>query len=407
LGNWSIESGTSFSCPFAAGSAALYLSSKSSNTNPKKVREALQAAAKSVRVSETDTSLVTIAAQGAGELQLFDSINTDTSVSPTELLLNDTTHFNALQSLTITNTGRSIRTYKLSHVPAGTALSFISGTNQSNDAPVPQVSNAAGVKIVPSTLLLLPGETFPVLLDFSPPSGVDPKVFPIYSGFIQISGGSTTVHVPYLGVAASMKNMPIIDDTTEFTGFVTPTILDQNMNVQAAPQTYTFQNGDFPTVEYRFVGGTPAVFIDIVAPNAKLGFTPNFVSKRSIESRRIQSTGSPSPGRSGLWSIWCQLTRGKGFGCGGNGSGSNTFNNVPIIGNAFEMSLNPRNNDGSDGLDNEVDLFSLTNATFTNGTTIPNGTYKFLLRALHITGDPNNESDYEAWLSEQTFTVAQ
>lgn len=36
---------------------------------------------------------------------------------------------------------------------------------------------------------------------------------------------------------------------------------------------------------------------------------------------------------------------------------------------------------------------------FANGTVIPNGSYKVLLRALRVTGDPTNEADYESWLS--------
>jgi hypothetical protein len=40
----------------------------------------------------------------------------------------------------------------------------------------------------------------------------------------------------------------------------------------------------------------------------------------------------------------------------------------------------------------------LTN-TFANGTVIPNGSYKVLLRALRVTGDATKEADYESWLS--------
>jgi hypothetical protein len=37
--------------------------------------------------------------------------------------------------------------------------------------------------------------------------------------------------------------------------------------------------------------------------------------------------------------------------------------------------------------------------TFANGTTIPPGSYKILLRSLRVTGDPTNEADYDSWLS--------
>lgn len=44
-------------------------------------------------------------------------------------------------------------------------------------------------------------------------------------------------------------------------------------------------------------------------------------------------------------------------------------------------------------------LFDINPPTFANGTTIPNGSYKILLRALKVTGDPTNEADFESWLS--------
>lgn len=38
-------------------------------------------------------------------------------------------------------------------------------------------------------------------------------------------------------------------------------------------------------------------------------------------------------------------------------------------------------------------------AQFANKTTIPNGQYRILMRALRITGNPKSEGDYESWLS--------
>ena len=42
---------------------------------------------------------------------------------------------------------------------------------------------------------------------------------------------------------------------------------------------------------------------------------------------------------------------------------------------------------------------SFSSPQFANGTTIPNGSYRVLLRALKVTGDPTKEEDYESWLS--------
>ncbi len=42
---------------------------------------------------------------------------------------------------------------------------------------------------------------------------------------------------------------------------------------------------------------------------------------------------------------------------------------------------------------------SIPTPQFANGTTIPNGSYRILLRALKVTGDPTKEEDFESWLS--------
>lgn len=125
--------------------------------------------------------------------------------------------------------------------------------NQSNDEPVPQVSQAASVWLSQTSFSLRPGQTNIVLLKFTAPSGLDPTTFPIYSGWIQIAGGSNTVSVPYMGVAAKMKSMPVIDPTPYYLGINTPTIIDNTGKIQSGTESYSFQNGDYPTVLYRFV----------------------------------------------------------------------------------------------------------------------------------------------------------
>ena len=123
--NWSISDGTSWSSSFASGAAALYLNAKGkTGNNPKRVREAFESTGSLVPVSVSDKSLNSVAAQGAGRLQIFDAINTGLVVSPTELLLNDTANLNGQQKITLTNNGRNSVTYTLAHVPAGTAIHF-------------------------------------------------------------------------------------------------------------------------------------------------------------------------------------------------------------------------------------------------------------------------------------------
>ena len=54
----------------------------------------------------------------------------------------------------------------------------------------------------------------------------------------------------------------------------------------------------------------------------------------------------------------------------------------------------------ADGVGGQYSTFALNTPTFQNGTRIPNGSYRFLLRALKITGDARKQEDYETWLSK-------
>jgi hypothetical protein len=335
LGSWGIQDGTSFSCPAVAGSAALYLNAKRSD--PKTVREAFQATADVLNYAQGNPQLGTVAAQGAGKVQLFDAINTDTIVGPTELLLNDTAYFNNIQYIDITNTGRSRRQYVLTHIPAGTAPAFIPGTNQSYESPIPQVANAAGVQFSKTTFSLNGGRSTQIRVVFSQPGGLNAAQFPIYSGFIQIAGGAQTVQVPYLGVAAAMKNLPIVDSSTQYLPFVTPTVLDAAGSVQQGTRAYSFNGTDFPTVLYRFVGGTPRVYIDLVDQNANLGFTPQYVSKRWLFT--LPHGDRP---KGFLLNAWCKLTNNKGIGCKNQQNQKSSFDKVPTVGTIFQDDFVPR-----------------------------------------------------------------
>lgn len=354
--NWQISDGTSWSSAYAAGAAALYLNAKGGNVTPKSAKSAFENTATALPFSRSDSSLLSTAAQGSGKIQVFDAINTNLVVSPAELTLNDTANFNGWQYITLKNTGRSSVKYSLKHVPAGTMLSFGTGdyANQPNnartafDAPVPQVNSPASVWLSQNSVTVWPGFTAVVLAKFTPPSGLDAKQFPVYSGYIQITGGNNNVQVPYMGVAARMKDMPVIDGSSFAFGFPTPVVLNSTNVVQSGSSSYTFANGDAPKVIYRLTAGTASIVIDLVNVNASLGFTPNYNTRRALigdelvardvhefAPRRILSSNDQTSTSDGLLGLWCKLTNNRGWGCQANGNG-NTFNRVPVVGNLFE-----------------------------------------------------------------------
>lgn len=81
--------------PYTAGSIALYLADKGKTPAiARGVRDIFQSTSQRILAThDEDAPYQTLTQQGAGLIDVFKAINTNTFVSPTELLLNDTTHF--------------------------------------------------------------------------------------------------------------------------------------------------------------------------------------------------------------------------------------------------------------------------------------------------------------------------
>lgn len=198
------NAGTSFSCPFVAASTALYMAAKGgrANTTPDGIFNALQSTSSLIAVSVNDTRVDTAARTGAGLLQIYDAIHQSFTLSPTELLLNDTAFFAGSQSITITNNGKSKTKFRLSHIPAVTVYAFEDGSYESA-YPLPIANDAtADVKLGKTTINLKAGESQSVDVRFGYPTNVNQQRLPIYSGHIVIaSDDGTTSEVPYLGMS--------------------------------------------------------------------------------------------------------------------------------------------------------------------------------------------------------------
>lgn len=122
---------------------------------------------------------------------------------------------------------------------------------------------------------LLPGQSHEVVATIKPPKGVDATTFPVYSGFIHVTSGTESVHATYLGLAASLKDKQVIDNTDFIFGVPLPLVLDSEGNIQDAPVNYTFVGEDAPTILWRQAFGTPLLRLDLVSPNIALNGTLN------------------------------------------------------------------------------------------------------------------------------------
>ena len=140
---------------------------------------------------------------------------------------------------------------------------YCQGTIFPADGPVPLSSAAASVIIAPTSFTVHPGGSQTVVAIFKPPTGLDKTTFPVFSGFIQVGGptAADTAHVSYLGLAGSLKDKQVLDDTDVFFGVKIPALLDSAGNVQSAPLNYTFVNDDVPTLLWRYAFHHPFRFL--------------------------------------------------------------------------------------------------------------------------------------------------
>ena len=120
--------GSSYSCAYVAGVAALYLSANggraASGLSAREITRALQIVSDPFAVSKNDSRLNTVAIGGAGLVQAYEAIHTPIKVSKSEFLLNDTANFADYQTFDVVNTGKDRQKFSISHLPALTGYSF-------------------------------------------------------------------------------------------------------------------------------------------------------------------------------------------------------------------------------------------------------------------------------------------
>ncbi|TFK18824.1 peptidase [Coprinopsis marcescibilis] len=372
IGTWAVLSGTSMATPYAAGAAALYLTVKGKSPEvARAARTVFETTALTIPSTLEEGALPqTVTQTGAGLINVYAALFSETTVTPGELILNDTAHFRGTHRVSITNGGSSPKRYKLSHTAAGTALTIQAGSNSPELGPVPLSDAAARVTIVPSEFTLAAGRTREVVVSVRPPIGVVASRFPVYSGFIHISSPGENHRVTYLGLAASLKDKRVLDDYDEWAEETLPAVVAATTGeVQTGPANYTFAEGDIPVLVYRMAFGSPRLRVDLVEPTIRLRTTLNPRQLPRVDRPRFTFPSRTRPG---------------------------SFSSVGVVGTLGEYTYVSRNNADEDS---SYSTFPVYAPFFSNGTAIPAGSYRLLLRALRVTGNPERQEDYESWLS--------
>ena len=105
---------------------------------------------------------------------------------------------------------------------------------------------------MPSAVVVPPGASQDVVVTFTHPSGLDASRYPVYSGFVEVTSGSESYHASYIGLGASLKDHPILDNTTGVVDTPLPQLYDQNGYVTEATN-FTFRGEDRPGIAFRSV----------------------------------------------------------------------------------------------------------------------------------------------------------
>ncbi|KAG8934449.1 hypothetical protein FRC02_009917 [Tulasnella sp. 418] len=462
LGSWTISTGTSFSSPLVAGASALMIQAKGkSYQTATEAKSLFELTSTTIPTAKTANSpILSLAQQGAGLINAYDAVRSTTFVSPSILHLNDTVNSEYTQYITINNRSWKTKTCTLSHVPASTVLT-VDPNNQLVLQTPTVVNNVAKVQLGSNQVTVWPLLLNVVKVTITPPTGLDPKTYPVFTGQIKIScTGDDDLVVSYLGVAGAMKERKVIDTSTTYFGFPIPAIVKNNAPITGTT-TYTFQGTDYPVLFYRLASGSQVVKLDLVSANYTLpaqkrssseSFDLDVFEKRTLASgvvgkRALQSlreherrhrlsrllAGYDSLGSSSDVQMRRHIdplvstddfstvdarslsSAEPSSHISARGFLRDLFDwvfpdkkrppqapkgsNVDTVGAITEFGMQSRNV-LSTLANNGYESVSLSSRKFANGTIIPNGSYRLLLRALRFTGD------YEMWLSPVVIFAA-
>jgi minor extracellular serine protease Vpr len=342
-GSYNSIGGTSMSSPHVAGAAALLRQARPT-LRASKFRDVLQNSADPKNWSGNPALgfLDYSFRQGAGMLDIDDSINATSVISPGKLSLGESEAGPQTRSLTITNNGSAAATYAFGNVntlaASGTATPAPGATNPPFSFGI--FTHAALVTFSAPTVTIPAGGSASVAVTISPSATLPDRSQ--YGGYITVDSGDSHYSVPYAGLKGDYQSIQHI--RFGLTGRAFP---DGSLQVlPAGGSTFTLVGDDVPNVMLN------------------LGHQPRRVELSVVHA----ATGAP---------VHAQFSNFHEEDYVGRSSASNTVLVWPWNGTRLQ-----------------------SNGNRDKRKTVPDGTYKMVAKVLKALGNPANPADWESYTSD-------